>query len=158
MTNLSSLANTHRPRKKVQRVGRGIGSKRGKTCCRGVKGDKARRGYKSRDGHEGGQLPLYRKLPTKGFANGRFRNHVYAVNLSLLQTLFEDGEVVNLQTLREKGYAPRLIKGGLKILAQGELKKKVSIEAHTFSQGAIQKLKKAKIPFTILAPARTETH
>lgn len=153
MISLSTLANTHRPRKKVQRVGRGLGSKRGKTCCRGVKGDKARRGYKSRDGHEGGQLPLYRKLPTKGFPNGRFKSEVYAINLGILNQLFKDGDVINLQTLRERGYAPREARGGLKILAQGELKKKVSVEAHAFSKGAIDKLEKAKISFTILTQA-----
>lgn len=153
MISLSTLANTHRPRKKVQRVGRGLGSKRGKTCCRGVKGDKARRGYKSRDGHEGGQLPLYRKLPTKGFVNGRFKSDVYAINLGILNRLFKDGDVINLKTLRERGYAPREPRGGLKILAQGELKKKVTLEAHSFSKGAIDKLEKAKISFTILAKA-----
>lgn len=150
MTSLSTLTNTHRPRKKVQRVGRGLGSKRGKTCCRGVKGDKARRGYKSRDGHEGGQLPLYRKLPTKGFVNGRFKSDVYAINLGILNQLFKDGDVINLKTLRERGYAPRNPQGGLKILAQGELKKKVTLEAHAFSKGAVEKLEKAKIGFTVL--------
>ncbi len=149
-TSLAQLTNTHRPRKKVQRVGRGLGSKRGKTSCRGVKGNKARRGYKNRYGHEGGQLPLYRKLPTKGFPHGRFKSDVYAVNLGILNQLFKDGDVINLSTLRKRGYAPRTAAGGLKILAQGELKKKVSLEAHAFSKGAIEKLEKAKIPFTIL--------
>src|SRR5574342_535413 len=151
MTSLSTLANTHRPRKKVQRIGRGIGSKRGKTCCRGNKGDKARRGYKSRDGHEGGQLPLYRKLPTKGFVNGRFKSDVYAINLGILNQLFKDGDVINLKTLRERGYAPRNPQGGLKILAQGELNKKVTLEAHAFSKGAIEKLEKAKVSFKVIA-------
>lgn len=155
MISLSQLTNTHRPRKKVQRVGRGLGSKRGKTCCRGVKGDKARRGYKSRDGHEGGQLPLYRKLPTKGFVNGRFKSEVHAINLGRLNQLFKDGDLINLKTLRERGYAPRVAPGGLKILAQGELKKKVTIEAHAFSAGAVEKLEKEKIPFKILVKAAT---
>lgn len=150
MITLSSLKDTHRPRKQVQRVGRGLGSKRGKTCCRGVKGDKARRGYKGRFGYEGGQLPLYRKLPTKGFANGRFKNDVYAINLSLINALFKDGDVINLTTLRERGYAPREVKGGLKILAQGEINKKVTIEAHAFSKSAIEKLEAAKVSFKIL--------
>lgn len=147
MISLSDLRNTHRPRKKVQRVGRGIGSKRGKTCCRGVKGDSARRGYKRRYGNEGGQLPLYRKLPIRGFANGRFTSDVYAINLSLIEKLYENGDVVNLKTLREKGYAPRAPGGGLKVLSQGELKKKVSIEAHAFSKGAVAKLEAGKISF-----------
>jgi len=64
--------------------------------------------------------------------------------------LFEDGAVVNLETLRERGYAPREARGGLKILSQGELKKKISIEAHAFSRGALAKLEKGKIPFKIL--------
>jgi large subunit ribosomal protein L15 len=155
MITLGTLSDTHRPRKRVQRVGRGLGSKRGKTCTRGVKGDKARRGYKSRDGHEGGQLPLYRKLPTKGFVNGMFKNDVHAINLGILNQLFKDGDVVNLKTLRERGYAPRDPKGGLKILAQGDLKKKLTIEAHSFSKGALEKLEKAKISFKVLAKQDT---
>jgi large subunit ribosomal protein L15 len=151
MITLSSLANTHRPKKKVQRVGRGIGSKRGKTCCRGVKGDSARRGYKCRFGYEGGQLPLYRKLPVRGFSNGRFTSVVHAINLSLIDQLFKDGETVNLETLREKGYAPREVNGGLKILSKGTLNKKVSIEAHAFSKGAIEKLEAAKVSYKQIA-------
>ena len=151
MITLGSLSDTHRPRKRVQRVGRGLGSKRGKTCTRGVKGDKARRGYKGRFGYEGGQLPLYRKLPTKGFPNGRFKNDVHSINLGRLNQLFKEGDVVNLKTLRERGYAPRDPKGGLKILAQGDLKKKLTIEAHAFSKGAMEKLEKAKISFKVLA-------
>ncbi len=151
MITLGSLSDTHRPRKRVQRVGRGLGSKRGKTCTRGAKGDKARSGYKTRCGHEGGQLPLYRKLPTKGFVNGMFKNDVHAINLGRLNQLFKDGDVVNLKTLRARGYAPRDPKGGLKILAQGDLKKKITIEAHSFSKGALEKLEKAKISFKVLA-------
>ncbi len=150
MISLATLSDTHRPKKRVQRVGRGLGSKRGKTCCRGVKGDKARRGYKGRFGYEGGQLPLYRKLPTKGFPNGRFASDVYTINLGLLNNLFKDGDHINLKTLRERGYAPRDPKGGLKILSQGDLKKKVTIEAHAFSKGAIEKLEKAKISYKVL--------
>lgn len=147
MTTLSKLANTHRPRQKIQRVGRGVGSKRGKTCCRGFKGDSARRGSKSRFGYEGGQLPLYRKLPIRGFSNERFRGEIYAINLRLIEQLFQDGETVNLQTLREKGYAPRAPSGGLKILSSGEITKKVTIEAHAFSKGTVAKLEKAGISF-----------
>ena len=156
MITLSTLKDTHRPRKRVQRVGRGLGSKRGKTCCRGVKGDKARRGYKSMPGKEGGQLPLYRKLPTKGFPNGRFVSDVFSINLSMLDTLFKDGDVINLKTLRERGYAPRAVAGGLKILGDGELKKKITIEAHAFSKGAIEKLEKAKISFKVLGSKASE--
>ena len=150
MITLSTLSDTHRPKHRVQRVGRGLGSKRGKTCKRGAKGDKARRGYKGRWGYEGGQLPLYRKLPTKGFVNGMFKNDVHAINLGRINNLFKDGDVVNLKTLRARGYAPRDPKGGLKILAQGDIKKKITIEAHSFSKGAIEKLEKAKLSFKVL--------
>lgn len=151
MISLSNLANTHRPKKKVQRVGRGVGSRRGKTCCRGSKGDGSRRGYKRRFGYEGGQLPLYRKLPIRGFPNGRFTSDVYAINLSLIEQLYQDGDVVNLVTLREKGYAPRDPSGGLKILSGGEITKKVTIEAHAFSKEAESKLEKAKVSYKKIA-------
>ena len=150
MNLLSTLANTHRPKQKVQRVGRGPGSKRGKTSCRGVKGDGSRRGSQRRFGYEGGQLPLYRKLPERGFPNGRFKSEVHAVNLWLIQNLYKDGEIVNLKTLREKGYAPREVGGGLKILSKGELTKKVTIEARAFSKAAIEKLEKAKVSFKVI--------
>ncbi|NGX39620.1 MAG: 50S ribosomal protein L15 [Chlamydiae bacterium] len=147
MTTLSTLKNTHRYKKKVQRVGRGPGSKRGKTSCRGTKGSKARSGYKRRLGQEGGQLPLFRKLPTRGFSNARFRIPVLSINLSLIEERYSDGETVNFETLRQKGLAPRTIPGGIKILGQGELKKKVSIEAHRFSASAKAKLEKNKISY-----------
>jgi len=141
MITLSQLANTHRPKKKVQRVGRGVGSKRGKTCGRGNKG------YKYRFGHEGGQIPLYKKLPTRGFANGRFTSYVFAINLQMIDKLYQDGEIVSLNTLQEKGIAPRRVSGGLKILSNGELTKKVSIEARFFSQATEEKLKKQGISY-----------
>lgn len=147
MITLSQLANTHRPKQKVQRVGRGVGSKRGKTCCRGNKGDKARQGFKNSFGQEGGQIPLYKKLPTRGFTNGRFTSCVFAINLQMIEKLYQDGEVVSLVTLQEKGVAPRRISGGLKILSNGELTKKVTIEARSFSQATEEKLKKQGISY-----------
>ncbi len=147
MTLLSTLANTSRPKKKIQRVGRGMGSNRGKTCGRGGKGDSARQGYKKHFGREGGQLPLYRKLPCNGFSNGRFRVSVCALNLRDIQRIFNDGETVNLDTLKEKGCSTRRADGGLKILSGGELTKKVNIEAASFSEGAIAKLEKNSISF-----------
>lgn len=147
MMNLAQLSNTHRPTKKRYRVGRGMGSKCGKTCGRGVKGDKARRGYKHHFGQEGGQIPLYKKLPTRGFTNGMFKNEVFAINLGMLNQLFADGETVSLQTLQEKGFAPRRVPGGLKILSGGELSKKVTIQASFFSKAAVEKLTKNGISF-----------
>ena len=147
MTTLFNLKNTFRPHKKVQRVGRGAGSKRGKTCGRGIKGYKARTGYSRRYGHEGGQLPLYRKLPCRGFSNHRFASEKIAMNLSRINELFFDGEEVSLATLRQKGLAPNRPIGGIKILGIGELTKKVTIEAHGFSETARKKLEKLAISF-----------
>jgi large subunit ribosomal protein L15 len=155
MITLSQLSNTDRPVRKVQRIGRGIGSKRGKTSCRGAKGDKARCGYKRHFGREGGQLPLYRKLPCRGFDSARFRSFVYAINLSDINIAFNDGETVSFETLRQKGIAPRRALGGLKILSGGELTKKVKIEAHAYSEAAQEKLKKLKVPFKVLAASET---
>lgn len=150
MHSLSCLQNTSRPKKKVQRVGRGVGSKRGKTSCRGGKGDSARQGYKKRFGYEGGQVPLYRKLPIRGFTRGMFIKDVKAISLETLEQHFEEGETVNLATLREKGLVPRRIPGGIKILANGELTKKLNIEAHAFSEAAIQKLQEKGISYTVV--------
>lgn len=150
MITLSTLADTSRTRKKVQRVGRGPGSGRGKTSCRGQKGDKSRSGYKRRYGREGGQLPLYRKLPCRGFNSGMFRTETFAINLSLINTLFNDGDVVNYETLREKGYAPRLIPGGVKILGFGDLKKKVKIQVNHLSKTAKAKLEESSIPVELV--------
>lgn len=147
MINLAQLSNTHRPTKKRYRVGRGMGSKCGKTCGRGVKGDKARRGYKNHFGQEGGQIPLYKKLPTRGFTNGRFKNQVFAINLGMIQKLYSDGETVNLKSLQEKGFAPRRVPGGLKILSSGEISKKVTIVANFYSENAVEKLKAKGISF-----------
>jgi large subunit ribosomal protein L15 len=150
MFNLSNLKNTSRPKKTVRRVGRGPGSKRGKTAGRGGKGDSARQGYRKRFGYEGGQVPLYRKLPVRGFTRGTFVKPSVAISLQLVQENYQDGETVNLLTLREKGLIPRRLPGGVKILANGELTKKVHIEANAFSEAAIVKLQEKKISHTIV--------
>jgi large subunit ribosomal protein L15 len=151
MTDLSQLQNSSRPHQKIQRVGRGVGSKRGKTSCRGGKGDSARQGYRKRFGYEGGQVPLYRKLPIRGFTRGRFIKASQAIGLDTIEFYFKDGDTVNVSTLREKGLIPRKIPGGIKILSNGELNKKVTIEAHGFSAGAIKKLQDKAIPYTVVA-------
>jgi large subunit ribosomal protein L15 len=150
MITLHELNDTHRFSRKRRRIGRGPGSKRGKTCGRGSKGDKARSGYKRHFGHEGGQLPLYRKLPCRGFPNAKFRSDVFALNLSLIEELFEDGEVVSLETLHQKGQLPHRVPGGLKVLGRGELTKKVEIQARAFSQSAKEKLDRLSVPYKIL--------
>lgn len=151
MFNLSNLKNTSRPPKKTRRVGRGPGSKRGKTCGSGGKGDSARQGYRKRFGYEGGQVPLYRKLPIRGFTRGTFVKPSVAISFSVIQSSYQDGETVNAATLREKGLIPRNIPGGIKILANGELTKKVHIEAHAFSETALAKLQENKISHTVVA-------
>lgn len=150
MLSLSTMQNTHRPSKKVQRVGRGNGSKRGKTCCRGYKGDKSRSGYKRHFGREGGQLPLYRRLPCRGFTNGRFKSKVFSLNLCDIDRLFSDGEKVTFESLYIKGVVTPKYTGGFKVLAEGELNKKVEIYAQGISQAAQDKLSEKGIPFTIV--------
>ena len=150
MITLSQLQDTSRPKKKVQRVGRGIGSGRGKTSGRGEKGDGSRSGYKRRYCYEGGQVPLYRKLPIRGFTRGRFEKPSQAITLRTIEEYFNDGEVVNQESLREKGLINRRLPAGIKILAGGELTKKVKIEAHAISAGALQKLEEIKVPFTLV--------
>ena len=147
MISLSTLKNTHRPTQQIQRVGRGNGSKRGKTCCRGHKGDKARSGYKRHFGREGGQLPLYRKLPTRGFTNAKFKSKIFILNLSDIQDLFNDGDTVNIDVLIHRKIATQVYTGGLKILSMGELTKKVNIEAVAISAQAQEKLNQNKISF-----------
>ena len=150
MITLSGLKNTHRPVKNVRRVGRGPGCKRGKTCGRGGKGDSARAGYKRTFGNEGGQMRLYRKLPVRGFTRGLHLRPVVSINLGQIEELYNDGEVVNLATLREKGFAPRTAPGGIKILGDGTLTKKVTIEAHHFSKMAKAKLEKSSATISVI--------
>jgi large subunit ribosomal protein L15 len=143
---LSELRNSV-TRKKTKRKGRGPGSKMGKTSCRGHKGDKSRSGYKRRGAKEGGQLPLFQKLPHRGFSNARFKIPVFEINLGRIDAAFEDGDTVNKDTLMKKGFPLRRIKGGFKVLAGGALTKKVVIEANAYSKGAVLKLEKQGIEF-----------
>jgi large subunit ribosomal protein L15 len=150
MISLDKLTNSSRPHKRRKRVGRGIGSKRGKTSCRGEKGAGARAGYKRRYGKEGGNMPLYMKLPIRGFSNEQFRKPMDVVNLDQIEAAFAAGEEVNETTLRQKGF----ISGpshGVKILGNGELKKKLKIiRVNAISKGAQEKLSHAKIHFEII--------
>jgi len=123
------------------RKGRGPGSGNGKTAGKGHKGQNARSGGGVRLGFEGGQLPLYRKLPKRGFKN-RFATHYAIVNVGTLNAKFENGETVTLEALIEKGI---LNKGldGLKVLGNGELTKNLTVEAAIFSQTAKEKIEAA---------------
>jgi large subunit ribosomal protein L15 len=146
---LHELSNTSRPRKACKRVGRGIGSKIGKTCGRGHKGAGSRAGWKSRARYEGGQLPLYRKTPERGFTRGRFLKRLESINLEVIDNIFEDGETVSVTSLIDRGYFGGKIHG-LKILGAGELTKKVSIEATAVSASAKEKLDRAGISITLV--------
>jgi len=150
MFDLSNLKDTTRPPRKFRRVGRGVGSKRGKTSGRGQKGDGSRQGYCRRFGYEGGQVPLYKKLPIRGFTRGTFVKASMAISLTTLDAKFSDGETVNPTTLREKGLIARRLPGGIKILA-GELTKKLKIEAHRFSSAALATIQEQKIEYTIIS-------
>lgn len=139
MITLSSLKNNPGARKNPKRVGRGIGSGTGKTCGRGQKGQKSRSGGKPHPWFEGGQMPLQRRLPKRGFTN-IFKKSYDLVNLKSLTELKIEGPVTP-KILKEKG----LIRdeGAVKILGDGELTGAVEIHAHKFSQSAMQKIEKS---------------
>jgi len=147
MLNLSHMENTH-GRKKRKRVGRGTGSGMGKTSGRGEKGAGSRSGYKRRLGYEGGQFRLFMKLPERGFSNVRFAKRLDTINLGQIDTLFEDGETVDEQSLRKRGFFNGKTYG-IKLLGKGELTKKVTIEVDDISVGARDKLRKSKISFSL---------
>ena len=127
--------------KSSYRKGRGPGSGNGKTTGKGHKGQNARSGGGVRLGFEGGQLPLYRKLPKRGFKN-RFATHYAIVNVGTLNAKFENGETVNLEVLMNKGIITKAL-DGLKVLGNGELTKTLTVEAAIFSQSAKEKIEAA---------------
>ena len=124
---LSSLTNTPGARKRAKRVGRGCGSGMGKTSTRGHKGQNARKGHKQKLGFEGGQMPLVRRLPKRGFNNARFRVEALAVNVSTLEKLFNAGDEITVETLAAKGLTDNK-RPRVKILATGELTKKFTVK------------------------------
>ncbi|MBO7250913.1 MAG: 50S ribosomal protein L15 [Clostridia bacterium] len=126
--------------KAAWRKGRGTGSGNGKTAGKGHKGQNARSGGGVRPGFEGGQLPLYRKLPKRGF-NNKFAVNYATVNVSALN-VFEDGAVVDLATLVEKKIVRKPL-DGLKVLGAGELTKKITVKATVFSATAKEKIEAA---------------
>ena len=121
-----------------KRVGRGSGSGLGKTSGRGQKGQKARSGGSINPVFEGGQLPLYRRLPKRGFSNYPFKKEYAVINLSDLN-VFEDGTVVTPALLKEKGIVKKQL-SGIKVLGEGQLDKKLTVQAHKFSKSAVDKI------------------
>lgn len=123
-----------------KRVGNGIGSGLGKTCGKGHKGQNARSGGGVRPGFEGGQLPLYRRLPKRGFTNANFKTEYAVINLSDLNQ-FEDGAVVTPELLKEMGILKNQL-DGVKVLGNGLLEKKINVKAHKFSKVAKEQIEK----------------
>ena len=124
-----------------KRVGRGSGSGLGKTSGKGHKGQKARSGGSINPVFEGGQLPLYRRIPKRGFSNAMFKTEYAIVNVEDLNN-FEDGTVVSPALLRETGMVKNQL-SGIKVLGEGKLEKKLTIQAHKFSKSALEKIKES---------------
>jgi large subunit ribosomal protein L15 len=155
---LSDIADNAGSRKKRMRVGRGIGSGKGKTSGRGGKGQTARSGVRIK-GFEGGQMPLHRRLPKRGF-NNIFRVEFAEINLDRIQQavdskLIDVKETVNAESLVKSGVVRRA-KGGIRLLGRGELKAKLNIEVHGASKSAIAAVEKAGGSVKILAPAKED--
>ena len=139
ITKITSEVGRHRRRK---RVGHGHGSGRGKTCGRGHKGCGARAGGAVRPLTEGGQMPLFRRLRKRGFNNANFRRAYSVVNVGDLDEVFEVGARVTVEAMRDAGLI-RNLKLPVKVLGDGALSKKLTVEAHKFSKQALDKIGRA---------------
>ena len=137
--NLSDVRPPAGQTKAKKRVGRGMGSGHGKTSARGHKGQHAGTGFSQKRGFEGGQMPLHRRLPKRGFTN-IFKKQFAIVNLGRLEKL--EGDTFNVDRLIELG-AIHKVRDGLKILGTGQLTRKITVEAHHFSKSAVEKIQKA---------------
>ena len=137
--NLSNLRPPAGQKKARKRIGRGMGSGHGKTATRGSKGQRAGTGFGQKRGFEGGQMPIHRRLPKRGFTN-IFKKQYAIVNLGKLEKL--EGDSFNADRLFELGVIKKL-GDGLKILGTGQLTRKITVEAHHFSKSAVEKIQKA---------------
>ena len=138
---LHELSPAEGSKKAVKRIGRGPASGQGKTAGKGHKGQKARAGRGMRPGFEGGQMPLQRRIPKRGF-NSIFAKEIAAVNVSALDKAFEDGAVVDVNALIEKGLVKKAL-DGVKILGNGEISKKLTVKVNAYSDSAKQKIEAA---------------
>ena len=138
--NLSNLKPPRGSRHRKVRIGRGMGSKLGKTAGSGNKGQKSRRGFSRRPGFEGGQMPLHRRLPKRGFRNP-FSREYSIVNVAMLNA-FAAGETVTPDALMARGILNRL-RDGVKVLGDGDLKVALTVHAHAFSGSAKEKIARA---------------
>ncbi len=125
-----------------KRVGRGPASGTGKTAGHGEKGQKARSGVSISAWFQGGQTPLYRRIPKRGFNNARFTTRFATINLSDLNNFFKDGDVVTEEVLKERGIIKKRL-SGIKILGNGNLEKKLTIKANRFTTTAVSKIEEA---------------
>lgn len=139
--NLNTLSPAAGSKKDVKRIGRGAGSGWGKTSGKGHKGQKARAGRGMRIGFEGGQMPLQRRIPKRGF-NNIFAKEIAAVNVEALNERFEDGAVVDTAAMIESGVIKKAL-DGVKILGFGEITKKLTVKANAFSETAKKKIEDA---------------
>lgn len=140
--NLHTLKTNPGSKHRIKRLGKGESSGLGKTSGKGHKGQKARSGSGVRVGFEGGQMPIHRRLPKRGFNNVRFADKVVVVNTAHLQKFFEEGDTVNEETLRAKG----LVKGAfdqIKVLGNGVLSKKLTVAVDALSASAKTKIEEA---------------
>ena len=137
---LNSLHPNDGATKVSKRLGRGTSSGHGKTSGKGHKGQNARSGGGVRAVFEGGQLPLYRRLPKRGFTNARFKVEYATINMTDLNK-FEDGAVITPELLKEMGLVKKQL-SGIKVLGNGTLEKKVNIKAHAFSAKALEQIEK----------------
>ncbi len=141
-TTLHTLAPNKGATKTKKRLGRGRGSGTGKTSGKGVKGQKARAGHHgARIGFEGGQMPMKMRIGKRGFKNP-FRVQAHPINLKTLEEVFDAGATVDVEALRARGLVPKRVEC-LKILAEGELTKRLVVKAHRFSAAAREKIEKA---------------
>jgi large subunit ribosomal protein L15 len=148
--NLSDLRKPKGATHSKKRIGRGQGSGNGKTAGRGHKGAKSRSGFKHKRGFEGGQMPLHRRVPKRGFHNP-FREVYEVVNLDTLAERFDAGVEITPELLREQGLVGR--RGPVKILARGEVTKALTVRAHKFSGKAAEKIAAAGGRADVLASA-----
>ncbi|MFC1482309.1 50S ribosomal protein L15 [Myxococcota bacterium] len=156
-TTLATLKPPPGARRRRKRVGRGPGSGNGKTCGRGHKGQRSRSGASLVRGFEGGQMPLQRRVPKRGFTN-IYRERVDSVNVDVLEQVFEPG-VVNPDDMRSRGVVPRKARI-IKVLGRGEVKKAFTVQAHRFSGTAKEKIEAAGGTVEIIEttrPAATAT-
>jgi large subunit ribosomal protein L15 len=139
---LGSLSPAPGSRSKERRLGRGTSAGQGRTCGKGHKGQKARAGYNYKPGFEGGQMPIQRRLPKRGFSNSPFRKVYQIVNLKQLNEAFSAGQEVNPETLLKQGLISKAHLP-VKVLGDGDIKVALKMQVHAASQSAVEKIKAA---------------